>query len=160
MSPLPPSLVHGALYLAAFAQARAPHVGLLIPYDNGSGYLVHIYIDRQKSPFWAFQCRKQKLAGDMFLTSLLMIGLPGSLTVAELKDIAMKVEVPLNDTFGECLPWARRVVDALHRVEKIEVTDVDTLFEEFSRFAAGNSAYARRDRFPNVAVSTYCTTIC
>ena len=39
-----------SVYLAAFAQAREPHVGLLIASSADSGTLFHIRIDRDASP--------------------------------------------------------------------------------------------------------------
>ncbi|THU81099.1 hypothetical protein K435DRAFT_785158 [Dendrothele bispora CBS 962.96] len=149
----------GSLYLAGFAQARAPHVGLLIPTSSTEGTLFHIRIDRQVSPNWAFQKRKQKIAGDMFLSSLLRIA--DGVTVEMLEDVVGlkgEVEVPENDVFGECFDWVMRVVRSLKGKGLMNMVngggengDLDELKKEFREFVEGNRAYARRDRFPNVA---------
>ncbi|KIJ66082.1 hypothetical protein HYDPIDRAFT_110223 [Hydnomerulius pinastri MD-312] len=91
-----------ALYIVAFAQTRAPHVGLLIPdhptstviastkpssspsanmgQDNLGpmiagkyGCLVHIRIDESTGPNWVYQCRRQRIKGEMGLVGMLMI---------------------------------------------------------------------------------------
>ncbi|KAF8908507.1 hypothetical protein CPB84DRAFT_1813282 [Gymnopilus junonius] len=136
----------GSLYIAGFAQARSPHAGLLIPLDSKSGFLVHIRIDRNTSPLWQYQSRKQNISGDMFMTSLLRI-----LTQYNDRSIA----APSNDEFGECLPWVLSVVQKLHDIGLLNLIDTDGLAKEFEEFAAGNNSYARRDKFPNVKISQY-----
>ncbi|KAG7442857.1 uncharacterized protein BT62DRAFT_973158 [Guyanagaster necrorhizus] len=145
----------GSLYLAGFTQARAPHVGLMIPTTATEGVLVHIRIDRAVSPTWTLQTRVQKIAGDMFLSSLLCISAAG-ITVDQLKSAAQTVHVPENDEFGECFPWAQAVVHKLHDEELLQLKSMPGLVKEFDEFSAGNKVYARRDRFPNVAVSQFC----
>ncbi|KAH8091772.1 hypothetical protein BXZ70DRAFT_1001900 [Cristinia sonorae] len=148
----------GALYIAGFAQARAPHVGLIIPFDEASGGLVHIRIDRATSPTWSYQYRVQRITGDMFLTSLLQIrgAVPAAITVEQLCQVASSIPAPSNDVFGECSRWVMKVIQALNDEGLIQVTDIVALEQEFSDFVTGNRAYARRDRFPNVAVSAHC----
>ncbi|KAJ7752831.1 hypothetical protein DFH07DRAFT_744697, partial [Mycena maculata] len=149
--------------LAAFAQARAPHVGFLIPTNESTGRLstgtlVHIRIDRQTAPNWQRQVREQKISGDMFLTSLLRIrdsGISG-ITVHQLVAAAERVSAPDNCEFGECLPWVMRAVAQLGSEGLVHVTDLDALAEEFREVSKGNRDYARRDRFPNTTVSSYC----
>ncbi|KAJ7115940.1 hypothetical protein C8R44DRAFT_739637 [Mycena epipterygia] len=145
----------GSLYLAAFAQAQAPHVGLLIPKSESTGTLVHIRVDRGTSPNWQRQVREQKISGDMFLTSLLRIrdNSVGGITVEQLIASAEKVSVPENDEFGECLPWAMRAVAQLQSDGLLQVDDLSALEKEFREFSEGNRGYARRDKFPNVAIS-------
>ncbi|KAG7096035.1 hypothetical protein E1B28_006716 [Marasmius oreades] len=143
----------GCLYLTAFAQAVAPHIGLLVPTSESAGKLVHIRIDRNASPNWTFQCRDQKIEGDMFMTSLLKIG--GLIAWGTLSEVAQTVVVPPNDRFGECSPWVKSLIDKLNELGFIGVANVDGLMKEFKEFAAGNRAFARRDKYPNVAISRY-----
>ncbi|KAL6300166.1 hypothetical protein BKA93DRAFT_545935 [Sparassis latifolia] len=149
---------HGSLYLAGFAQARAPHVGLIIPTSDVSGTLVHIRVDRETSDVWTYQCRAQRISGDMFMSSLLKLreASVGAISVEQLQETAASVSAPQNDDFGECLPWSLRVLQKLHDMGLLNVMDIDGLGREFEEFAAGNQAYARRDRFPNIAVSHFC----
>ncbi|PIL36585.1 hypothetical protein GSI_00274 [Ganoderma sinense ZZ0214-1] len=155
---IPASFNPGSLYIAGFTQARAPHVGLILPVDAQSGDLVHIRIDRSISPNWMYQHRAQKIEGDMFLSSLLKIhDVPaGAITVEDLQKAASVVPAPQNDTFGECSRWLYMVIQELDRLKLVVLKDVVALEEEFSTFASDNRAYARRDRFPNVAVSPHC----
>ncbi|KAJ7281896.1 hypothetical protein C8J57DRAFT_1123839 [Mycena rebaudengoi] len=160
MSTSPPEFTIGSLYIAGFAQAGAPHVGLIIPTDTKTGCLVHIRIDRDTSPNWVYQCRlNQAIEGDMFLSSLLKIHdvSAGAITLVELRAAAAAVPPPDNDRFGECEPWMSRVVEQLHALNLVVCTDVNQMVEEFHTFATKNRAYARRDKFPNVAVSQFCT---
>ncbi|KAF8884764.1 hypothetical protein CPB84DRAFT_1789007 [Gymnopilus junonius] len=149
----------GSLYLAGFAQARSPHAGLIIPSSSTSGRLVHIRIDRNTSPFWQYQSRKQNISGDMFITSLLRIHdiAISPITEEQLEEAAVSVAVPSNDEFGECLPWVLKVVQKLYDMELLQQVDTNGLVKEFEEFAAGNNSYARRDRFPKVAISQYAT---
>ncbi|KAJ7160969.1 hypothetical protein C8R46DRAFT_1106098 [Mycena filopes] len=159
MSTTPPEFTVGSLYIAGFAQAQAPHVGLIIPTDSGkTGCLVHIRIDRAVSDEWAYQCRTQPIQGDMFLSSLLKIHdvSQGPITLDQLRAAATAVPPPDNDEFGECEPWMARVVEELHAADLVACTDVKGLVDEFHAFAIENRAYARRDKFPNVAVSRFC----
>lgn len=144
----------GSLYLAGFAQVRAPHVGVLIPTSTQSGVLAHIRIDRTVSPKWIRQIRVQNLTNDMFLTSLLKIG--NGVTVERLCQEAEEVPVPDNGEFGECGPWAMQLVGRLIAQGLIRVPNIDALRAEFETFVAGNRSYARRDKFPNVTSSSYC----
>ncbi|KAL4245087.1 hypothetical protein ABKN59_010219 [Abortiporus biennis] len=148
-----------SLYIAGFAQARAPHQALIIPSDTQSGTIVHIRIDRATAPTWAYQSRVQKIEGDMFLSSLLKIHdiSAGEITVDQLQQAGSVVPVPDNDEFGECGPWVCKVVEKLHEMGLVQLEDIEELRKEFSEFAAGNKAFARRDRFPNVSVSKFCT---
>ncbi|KAJ7745687.1 hypothetical protein B0H16DRAFT_970735 [Mycena metata] len=158
MSTAPPEFTIGSLYIAGFAQARAPHVGLIIPTSGKTGCLVHIRIDRATSDKWAYQCRPQPIEGDMFLSSLLKIHdiSAGPITLDQLRTAATAVPPPDNDEFGECEAWMAKVVEQLHATNLIACTDVTGLVDEFHAFATGNRAYARRDKFPNVAVSQFC----
>jgi len=142
----------GSLYLAGFAQAQAPHIGLMIPTSSSSGTLVHIRIDRDTSPNWARQVRIQKIEGDMFLTSLLKIG--GPIAPEALFEASKEVPVPENDEFGECLPWAMALVEKLDKQGLIRVQSIEELVTELEAFVNGNRAYARRNMCPNVAVSS------
>ncbi|KAJ7089727.1 hypothetical protein B0H15DRAFT_907642 [Mycena belliarum] len=149
----------GSLYIAGFTQARAPHVGLIVPTDSKTGCLVHIRIDKDKFPNWMHQHRTQAIANDMFLSSLLKIHdvSAGEITPEQLRAAAAEIPAPDNDEFGECGPWVYRVVQQLQNVGLVVCTDLKGMAEEFEAFAAGNRAYARRDRLPNVAVSQFCT---
>ncbi|KAG5353524.1 hypothetical protein J132_10157 [Termitomyces sp. J132] len=153
-----PNLGIGSLYIIGFAQARAPHAGLLIPTSSSAGCLVHIRIDRAESPNWQYQARAQNVKGDMFCTTLLKLHdlSDGPITTDQLKLYAGSVAVPDNDEFGECLPWVMRVVDKLQEAGLLQGTDLDLLKDEFQAFASGNRAFARRDRCPNVKVSAFC----
>jgi hypothetical protein len=90
----------------------------------------------------------------MFLNTLLLIRKEG-VVLQGLEDIAKTVEVPNNDTFGECLPWVMKVIRALCERGSLDVSDINALQEELESFAAGNKSYARRDRLPNMAVSPF-----
>lgn len=159
MSEPPSSFTPGSLYLAGFAQASAPHAGLLIPTSASSGRLVHIRIDRDTSPVWAMQSRMQKIAGDMFLSTLLKLGdaSAGQITAELLEEAAASVPAPENDLFGECLPWVLRVVQKLHEMGFPCLVDGEGLGNEFSSFADGNRVFATRTKFPNVKVSEFCS---
>ncbi|KAI0087777.1 hypothetical protein BDY19DRAFT_953143 [Irpex rosettiformis] len=159
MSSPPPHFTPGSLYIAGFAQARAPHLALIIPKDAQSGSLVHIRIDRSASPTWQYEHRRQKIQGDMFFSSLMKIHdfATGDITVNQLCEAASAVPVPDNDQFGECGPWVFKTIEKLHEMGVLTLVDVVALEKEFGVFAEGNRAYARRDRFPNVAVSLHCT---
>ncbi|KAG2121907.1 hypothetical protein DEU56DRAFT_88812 [Suillus clintonianus] len=148
----------GSLYIAGFAQARAPHVGLIIPTSRASGCLVHIRIDRDVSPVWTYQSRVQRIEGDMFISSLLRIKdvSAGPIALEQLQEAAQSVPAPQNDEFGECLPWVLAVVQKLHDMGLVVLKDAEALQVEFVRFAEGNKAYARRDKFPNIAASQFC----
>ena len=157
-STIVPTFTPGSLYIAGFTQARAPHVALILPANAQSGTLVHIRIDRATSPNWMYQRRVQKIEGDMFLSSLLKIHdiSAGELTAEDLHQAASAVSPPENDTFGECSRWVYKVIQELDRLKLLVLKDVALLEEEFSTLASDSRAYARRDRFPNVAVSQYC----
>lgn len=149
----------GALYLAGFTQARSPHIGLLLAKDATKGTLFHIRIDQQTSPHWQFQRRTQLITGDMFLSSLLRITKePLALDTAEniIEKIALRIPPPENGDFGECAPWALELVQALYEEGIVELLDVDQLGEEVDSFAKESRAYARRDKFPNLATSNFC----
>lgn len=144
----------GFLYVAGFAQARAPHLGLIIPTDIESGRLFHIHIDRTISQTWVYQCRTQKIKGDMFLTSLVKVS-ENTLPLDQLLEAASAVPAPDNDDFGECGPWVWHVLEKLHERNLIVLQDTNAVAEEVEAFTARNKAYARRDRFPNVAASQF-----
>lgn len=154
----PESFTIGSLYVAGFMQARAPHIALLVPKNAQSGDLVHIRIDRTQSPTWQYQRRTQRIEGDMFLSSLLKIHdiSAGQITVDQLVAAASSVPVPNNDHFGECGPWVFRVIETLHIMELVEVKDIAALKEELNALTTSSRAFARRDRFPNVAISQFC----
>jgi hypothetical protein len=149
----------GSLYLAAFAQAGAPHAGLIIPIDHSRGDYVHIRMGRE-SLVWELDAdRSQRLEGSLTLTSLLRIRdvAKGAITKAELKDAAQSVEVPPGAEFGECLPWALKVIEVLQEKGLLNLTSSASLAEEFNQFASGNKSHARRDMFPAIKVSEYCS---
>ncbi|EAU93655.1 hypothetical protein CC1G_02885 [Coprinopsis cinerea okayama7 len=151
--------VPGALYLAGFTQARSPHIGLLLAKDANKGTLFHIRIDRETSPNWQFQRRTQPVVGDMFLSSLLRITKdPLPLDTAEntIEEIASSIAPPDNGEFGECAPWALKLVQALSDRGIVELKDVEKLGEEVDSLARDSRAYARRDKFPNLATSNFC----
>lgn len=152
-------LTPGSLYIIGFAQARAPHAALFIPTSTSGGLLVHIRIDRETSPFWAYQMRRQKVAGDIFCTTLLKLHdvADGAIALDQLEEYAALVPVPQNDEFGECLPWVLKVVEQLRGGGLLSVTSVEALGKEFEEFAAGNKAYARRTTFPNLRMSSFCS---
>ncbi|KAF8512256.1 hypothetical protein JB92DRAFT_2723839 [Gautieria morchelliformis] len=159
MSAPPQSFTLGSLYLAGFAQAGAPHAGLIIPTSASSGRLVHIRIDRANAPTWTVQSRDQRIAGEMLLSSLLKLRdvSRGEVTIEQLEEAAASVPPPANDEFGECLPWALRTVQKLDEMGLVKLTDADELGKEFETFAVGNKAYATRRKFPNVQVSEFCS---
>ncbi|KAG1741996.1 hypothetical protein EDB19DRAFT_689776 [Suillus lakei] len=146
----------GSLYIAGFTQARASHVALIIPTSRALGCLVHI--DRDVSPVWTYQCRVQRIEGDMFISSLLGIRDVSTcrITPEQLQEAAQAILAPQNDEFGACLPWVLAVVQKLHDMGLVILKNAEALQDEFVRFAEGNKAYARRDKFPNVAVSQFC----
>ncbi|KXN88692.1 hypothetical protein AN958_06236 [Leucoagaricus sp. SymC.cos] len=155
---IPTTFTPGSLYIAGFTQASAPHVGLILPTNSQAGALVHIKVDRSKSPHWMHQYRVQKIEGDMFLSSLLKIHdiSEGEMTVKNLQKAASAVPVPENDIFGECSNWVFKVIQHLDRLGLVALKDIALLENEFSTFASESQGYARRDRFPNVAISKYC----
>lgn len=151
--------VPGALYLAGFTQARSPHIGLLLAKDATKGTLFHIRIDRETSPNWQFQRRTQPVEGDMFLSSLLRITkdpLPLDTAEKTIEEVALGIPPPNNGEFGECAPWALKLVQALDAKGIVELEDVVKLGEEVDSFARNNRAYARRDKFPNLGTSKFC----
>lgn len=157
---LPADFTPGSLYVAGFTQAStAPHIALIIPTDAQSGGLVHIRIDRATSPNWTYQFRVQRITGDMFLSSLLRIhdASSGQITVDQLQDAASAVAVPEHGEFGACAPWVHAVIQELHNRGLIILSDIAALADEVHAFATGSRAFARRDRFPNVAVSQFCS---
>lgn len=82
----------------------------------------------------------------------------GMITRKQLEEVASAVSVPLNDTFGECLPWVIHVVKKLDEKRLIKVTaDTDALQKEFEEFSQSNRAFATSTRFPNVKVSEFCS---
>lgn len=97
----------------------------------------------------------------MFVSTLLKIHdvSGGAITKDQLEDAAKSIAVPENDEFGECLPWALRVVENLHSRDLVVLKDGDVaaLEREFAEFAAGNRDYATRTRFPNVKISSICS---
>lgn len=103
----------GALYVVAFAQAIAPHIGLLIPHTEERGVLVHIRVDRATSPHWQYQCRNQRITGEMTMTSLMRLSRRTDFSVETLRAAAEDEPAPENDAFGECAPWVWRVVQRL-----------------------------------------------
>jgi hypothetical protein len=148
----------GALYIAGFTQVRASHIGLLLATTETEGTLFHIRIDRSVQPNWHFQRRKQRLVGDMFLSSLMRIS-KEPLSIEDAKEVLISAEsvpAPENDEFGECAPWVYRVIDKLNDTTVLKVVDIKRLEEEVASFAQGSSAFARRDKFPNLAVSEFC----
>ncbi|KAF7798612.1 hypothetical protein EIP86_009834 [Pleurotus ostreatoroseus] len=159
MSTAPEDFTVGSLYLAGLAQARAPHAGLIVPTSITSGTLVHIRIDRDTSPFWAYQSRKQKISGDVFMTTLLKLHdiSDGIITKEQLEEAAASVPVPENDTFGECLPWILQVVQKLNEAGLVKLVDVEALGKEFEAFAESNRVFATSTRFPNVRTSEFCS---
>ncbi|TFK34039.1 hypothetical protein BDQ12DRAFT_690298 [Crucibulum laeve] len=149
----------GALYIAGFTQARAPHLGLLFAKDSSTGILWHIRIDRATSPHWKFQRRVQAIAGDMFLSSLLLVATKtrlGDKAEAKLEAAARFVEPPSNDSFGECAPWVFNVLAVLHDQGVVKLVDQGKLAMEVDTFARQSRPYAQRDHFPNLAVSSFC----
>ncbi|KAF9446100.1 hypothetical protein P691DRAFT_733905 [Macrolepiota fuliginosa MF-IS2] len=121
--------------------------------------MVHIRIDREKSPNWIYQDRNQNISRDLFMTTLLMVHnvLDGAITKDQLVEVAKSVPVPENDQFGECLPWILRVVERLDAGGFVTLKDAEALRGEFTEFAVGNRAYATSSRFPNVKVSSFCS---
>ncbi|KAF8183936.1 hypothetical protein BJ912DRAFT_538998 [Pholiota molesta] len=151
--------VPGGLYLAGFTQARSPHIGLLLAKDAAKGTLFHIRIDRETSPNWQYQRRTQPVVGDMFLSSLLRIKeepLPLDTAEKTIAEIASALPPLDNGEFGECAPWALRLIQALHEKEIVDLEDVEKLGEEVDSFARDSRAYTRRDKFPNLATSKFC----
>lgn len=154
----------GAIYLAGFTQARAPHIGVLLAKTPKYGAFFHIRIDRETSPNWQYQRRKQAVEGDMFLSSLLRISKttvasdPDSLRVLDeiIDAAALEIPPPDNDEFGECAPWAIRLVKGLHERGVVELVDEEKLAEEVDEFARGSKAFASRNKFPNLASSKFC----
>ena len=159
MSQPPRSFTLGSLYLAGFTQAGAPHAGLIIPTSASTGRLIHIHIDRATSPTWKFQSRDQRIAGEMFLSSLLKLRdlSNGKISIEQLEEAAASLPPPANDKFGECLPWVLRVVRRLSEMGLVNLANVDELGREFEDFAAGNKVYATRQKFPNVKASAFCS---
>jgi hypothetical protein len=99
----------------------------------------------------------------MFLSSLLRISEAAVSDSESLKGLeetinAAALEIPPldNDEFGECAPWATRLVKRLHDKGIVELKDEERLAEEVDQFAQGSKAFARRDRFPNLASSKFC----
>ncbi|PSR71631.1 hypothetical protein PHLCEN_2v12484 [Hermanssonia centrifuga] len=159
MSSPPESFTAGSLYLAGFAQAQAPHTGLLIATNTAGGFLVHIRIDRNTSPNWAYQGRKQRITGDVFMNSLVRLHdvSEGEITREQLEEVAMSTAVPDNDEFGECFPWVLRVIEGLHEKGLVRLENIEDLKKEFQEFAEGNRMYATSSRFPNVRTSRFCS---
>jgi hypothetical protein len=95
----------------------------------------------------------------MFLSSLLRIKeepLPLDTAEKTIAEIASALPPPDNGEFGECAPWALRLIQALHEKEIVDLEDVEKLGEEVDSFARDSRAYARRDKYPNLATSKFC----
>ncbi|TCD65018.1 hypothetical protein EIP91_003339 [Steccherinum ochraceum] len=156
----PPAFTFGSLYIAGITQAVAPHVALVIPINEQVGDLIHIRIDRAVSPTWTFQHRRQRISGEMLLSTMMKIHdiSAGPISVAQLRNAAAAVPVPNNDTFGECGPWVFNVVKELHKQGILTVVDEKELKKEFEYFSSPeiSKKYAKRTVFPNVVVSRYC----
>jgi hypothetical protein len=123
--------------------------------DSNKGHIAHI---KQKSGSWAYEFREQNISESMSLTTLLKIHdvSAGAITAKQLDAAARKAGITPGAPIGECLEWVKRAVQMLHSEGRVEVTSVDKLAEEFSNFASGNRAYAKRNTFPNVKASQYC----
>ncbi|TFK34417.1 hypothetical protein BDQ12DRAFT_613599, partial [Crucibulum laeve] len=80
----------------------------------------------------------------------------GNKVEAKLEAAARAVEPPSNDSFGECVPWVFKVLAVLHEQDVMELVDQEKLAEEVDASARQSRPYARRDRFPNLAVSSFC----
>ncbi|EJD50948.1 hypothetical protein AURDEDRAFT_57500 [Auricularia subglabra TFB-10046 SS5] len=154
MAAPPENFTTSALYIASFAQAGAPCLGLLVPSSAATGALLHIRVDCDTSPHWQFHACAQRISGEMALTSLLR--LRAAVDVAAIREAVAGVDVPANDTFVECSEWVLRAVALLGQTGSLALKDIDGLVEEWEEFVKGNAKYARRDRFPNVAISTLC----
>ncbi|KAJ8473225.1 hypothetical protein ONZ45_g16372 [Pleurotus djamor] len=155
----PTSFQIGGLYVAGFTQARAPHIGLLVATSEQQGILFHIRIDRATSPYWQYQQRIQPLARDMFLSSLLCIAkgpfnAPDSLQTIDAA--ARALCPPLNDEFGHCASWVLDLIEILSAEGLCTMKSKDQLALEINQFAQESKAYARRNRFPNVANAVFC----
>lgn len=73
----------GCLYIAGFAQATAPHAGLIIPEENGdSGAFAHIKVEDGQ---WKREFRKQKIRCYFEMISLLQIQGSGIITKEKLQ---------------------------------------------------------------------------
>ncbi|KAH7087927.1 hypothetical protein BKA62DRAFT_751166 [Auriculariales sp. MPI-PUGE-AT-0066] len=137
----------GCLYVVAFAQAVAPHVGLIIPLDTDSGALVHIRVDRATSPHWQYQNPTTPIprAPHAHSTYILV-----------LRAAAEAEPAPANDKFGECAPWVWQVIQRLlgqGNLSLMSGADIPALAAEFDTFVSGNRAFATRTHFSNCAVS-------
>ncbi|KAJ7070702.1 hypothetical protein C8F01DRAFT_1107397 [Mycena amicta] len=157
---LPPSYRIGALYVAGFTQAQAPHLGLLLATTNDKGILFHIRVDRTTSPNWQFQRRSQPVAEDMFLSSLLCISKGpwnSGESIGVIDSLARSLPLPDHGEFGHCAPWVFDFVELLSANGLCTLMSKDDLADEVRRFARESNAYARRDRFPNVADSKFCS---
>ncbi|KAF4612092.1 hypothetical protein D9613_004104 [Agrocybe pediades] len=149
----------GSLYLAAFAQATSPHIGLIVPVSEGTGHLVHLRMERESMNGWVFEEKTENLSGNIFLTSLLKIHdiHTGNMTIEKLTEVAKKLPVPANDFREECGVWACRLIEELHNSGMVNLTSVRDLRKEIDDFAAGNRQFMQRNKLPNVAVSKWCS---
>lgn len=73
-----------------------------------------------------------------------------------LTEAAKSVPPPENDKFGECAPWVYCVLQELNSRGVLKIADLEKLEEEVDSFARDSRGYARRDKFPNMAVSQFC----
>lgn len=95
-------LATGALYHVAFAQTSARHVRLLVPSSAAMGTLLHTRVDRATCAHWQFLARAQRVAGERALTSLLRLRAAPFDIGAIQQVVEEQVDVPENNTFGEC----------------------------------------------------------
>lgn len=158
------SITPGSLYLVAFAQANAPHVGMVIPMAEGKrGHLVHIRVPDEGEALgvWTLNFRKEPLTGPgaMACTNLLQIQdkEEGEISVSELHEAAKSTPVPSGREFGQCLNWAMDLVEELGKRNILKLKSRSDLQCEFDEFSRANRGYASRSKDPNVKISSYCS---
>jgi hypothetical protein len=150
----------GSLYLAGFffAKVGAPHAGLIIPTSDEIGHLVHIRLGKS-SYVWELECTPRKIRGSSSMTTLIRLHYADAraITKKQLDEVALSVAVPEGDTFGECLPWVLRLIEALDTAGLLSLESITSLEEEFNAAIGDNRGRARTDKDPNVTVSKHCS---
>ena len=140
-----------------FAKVGAPHAGLIIPTSEKIGRLVHIRLGKS-SYVWELECTPGEIRGSSSMTTLIRLSADArAITKKQLDEVALSVAVPEGDTFGECLPWVLRLIEALDTAGLLSLESITSLKEEFNAAIGDNRGRARTDKDPNVTVSKYCS---
>jgi len=129
----------GSLYIARFAQASAPHVGLIrvIPAAlRAASFTLTATCHPFEHTNAAFSASRATCSPHRYPYQ-------GHQHVSHQSNV-----VAGQNDFWECLPWVLAVGQKSHYMEPGVLDDAESLQHEFMRFAEGNKAHAKRDKFP------------